>query len=346
MLTKKQISEIRNFLESSQNPLFFFDNDADGLCSFLILRRYLGRGKGFPVKSTPMSVDYFRKVKEFEPDCIFFLDQPEVSLEFFEEIQKLNLPVVMIDHHDVDRKKIPKFVNYYNPIFNKKKLSEPTTFLCHQIFKDQKDEWLAITGCISDRFIPNFYKNFLKNYSDLAVKSNDAFEIYYSSSIGKIAQILSAGLKNTTTNVISMMKFLINVKTPYDILVECNENSFFYKRFEEINKKYMDLINKTKSCEIFGKVFYFKYSGEMSMSADLANRLSYLNPDKIIVVAYVKGENVNLSIRGKNVKKKIVKILLETNGASGGGHIDAVGAKMSLSSLEDFVKKIKEEFND
>ena len=49
MLTNKQIEEIKEHLEKAQNPLFFYDNDADGLCSFLLLRRYLGRGKGVGV---------------------------------------------------------------------------------------------------------------------------------------------------------------------------------------------------------------------------------------------------------------------------------------------------------
>ena len=36
MLTKKQIEEIRTFAEKAENPLFFYDDDPDGLCSFLI----------------------------------------------------------------------------------------------------------------------------------------------------------------------------------------------------------------------------------------------------------------------------------------------------------------------
>ena len=46
MLTLLDIKEIKEHLESTQNPLFFYDNDADGLCSYLILRRYLGRQRG------------------------------------------------------------------------------------------------------------------------------------------------------------------------------------------------------------------------------------------------------------------------------------------------------------
>mgnify|MGYP000905709012 CR=1 FL=1 len=72
MLREKEISEIREHLERAQNPLFFFDNDSDGVCSFLILQRYLGRGKGVCIKSFP-SLDrrYLRKVYELNADYIF-----------------------------------------------------------------------------------------------------------------------------------------------------------------------------------------------------------------------------------------------------------------------------------
>ena len=77
MLTKKQVSEIKEHLEKAQNPLFLFDNDPDGLCSFLLLQRYIGRGKGIPIKSFPdLNVDYFRRIQEFEnSDYILFLLQ-------------------------------------------------------------------------------------------------------------------------------------------------------------------------------------------------------------------------------------------------------------------------------
>jgi len=49
MINKEEINEIKNQLESSQNPLFLFDNDADGLCSFLILKRCINRGHGVTI---------------------------------------------------------------------------------------------------------------------------------------------------------------------------------------------------------------------------------------------------------------------------------------------------------
>jgi len=84
MLTEKQVIEIKEHLEKAQNPLFFFDNDQDGLCSFLLLQRYIGRGKGIPVRSFPdLDASYFRKIGELNADYIFILDKNSKTVKFF-----------------------------------------------------------------------------------------------------------------------------------------------------------------------------------------------------------------------------------------------------------------------
>jgi len=88
MLTEKQVKEIRTHLEKAQNPLFFFDNDPDGLCSYLLLRRAYGKGKGIPVRSFPdLNVGYFRRIEELNSDYVFILDKPIVSEEFLKEAE-------------------------------------------------------------------------------------------------------------------------------------------------------------------------------------------------------------------------------------------------------------------
>ena len=72
MLTEKQVKEIHEHLEKAQNPIFFFDNDPDGLCSFLLLQRYIERGKGVAIKSFPsLDASYCRKVEELNADYVF-----------------------------------------------------------------------------------------------------------------------------------------------------------------------------------------------------------------------------------------------------------------------------------
>ncbi len=347
MLTKKQITEIREHLEKAQNPVFFFDNDGDGLCSFLLLQRYIQRGKGVVIKSFPaLKTDYFRRVNELNADYIFILDKPEVSEEFFKEVEQVNIPVVWIDHHEIDTKNIPEFVNYYNPVFNKSKTNEPVTALCYQITNKKEDLWIAIVGCISDAFVPEFYSDFKKNYPDLVIKSNDVLDIYYDSQIGKIGKILNCGLKDKTTNVIHMLKFLMKVKTPYEVLEENSKNYTMHKKFEEINKKYQKLMEKAKGvAKNSEKVLFFQYAGDLSISSDLANGLRHEFPEKYIVVAYVTGVKANISVRGKGVKKLVLKAIEGLENATGGGHEDAVGAKVKVEDLENFQKRLERLIN-
>jgi hypothetical protein len=56
---------------------------------------------------------------------------------------------------------------------------------------------------------------------------------------------------------------------------------FFRKKYYEIKKKYDSLLNKSKK-SLSGKVLFFDYSGDLSISADLSNRLSFLYPGFIL----------------------------------------------------------------
>jgi len=345
MLTEKQVREIREYLNDSQNPLFLFDNDQDGLCSFLLLQRYIGRGKVFPIKvSLELTKDYFRKVKELNADYIFILDQPEVSKDFFEEVEKVNIPIVWIDHHETDLTKIPKYVHYYNPLFNKEKSNEPVTALCYQVSNRKEDSWMGVVGCIADNFFPDFYNDFKKDYPELAVESKEPFKIFYSSEIGKISRIFGFAIKDRVSNAIQFFKFLMKVKSPYEILNESKFNKNFHMRFSEIEEKFNRIIDKAKR-ESFGNLIFFKYAGDTSMSADISNKLKFLFPEKAVVVVYTRGYKANVSARGKNIKKIILQGIEGLEGATGGGHEDAVGAQVKIKDLEEFEKRIKKVFS-
>lgn len=339
MLTKKQVNEIREHLEKAQNPLFFFDNDPDGLCSFLLLQRYIGRGRGVPIKSFPeMNKDYFRKVKELNADYIFILDKPVISPDFFSEAEQINIPIVWIDHHDV-QVEIPKFVNYYNPIYNKDKKSEPTTYLCYQVSQKKEDLWIAVVGCISDKFIPEFYSQFEKDFPDLIpkLKPKDAFDIFYNSEIGKIARIFSFALKDRITEVINMLRFLMKVNSPYKVFEENSKNYSMHKRFNQIDIKYQKLMEKAKELgNSPDKILFFQYGGDLSISSDLSNELMYRFQEKIIVVVYITGIKANISARGKKIKEVILKAIEGLDGARGGGHENAVGVQVNVGDLEKF----------
>lgn len=344
MLTKKQVNEIREILNNSTSPLFFFDNDPDGLCSFLLLQKYIKKGKGFPIKSFPdLNDTYIRKINELNPDCLFILDKPVISKDFFDKVHEINLPIVWIDHHEIDKKDVPDFVHYYNPLFNKKKTNEPVTALSFQINNDKNLMWLAVAGCVSDKFFPDFYDDFRKNYPDLAIDTEEAFDVLYNSQAGKIARIFSFALKDRTTNVINMIRFLMKANTPYEVLEDSPLNHTMHQRFEQIDSKYQRLLKKAIISEKkSGNVLFFQYGGELSISADLSNELIHRFPKKIIIVVYVSGIKANISLRGRGIRKILLESIKDLNGATGGGHEDASGATVRIEDLEKFKEKFEE----
>jgi len=342
MLTDKQIEEIRGHLERAQNPLFFFDNDNDGLMSFLLLRRFIGRGKGVAIRSFPdLNVSYYRRVKELNPDYIFILDKPIVSEEFFEKAKEDNIPVVWIDHHQTEQRDRGE-IGYYNPVYVDGN-NEPVSYLCYKISNVKEDLWLAIVGCVSDSFIPEFYDEFFKMYPDLGKKNpKSAFDLLYNSEIGKIARVLDFSLKDTTTHVVGMLKFMMNVNGPMDVLEENNKTRHIFERYNEINSRHQMLMEKARR-EVKGNLIYFQYGGNLSLSANLANQLSYEFPDKVIVVVYLNGDIANISLRGSNDIRSLTLSAIEgIEGATGGGHTNATGAKMVVDKLPEFKKRIEE----
>jgi single-stranded DNA-specific DHH superfamily exonuclease len=321
--------------------------------SFLLLRRFIDRGKGIAVKGAHnLSKTYYKRIRELKPDYIFILDIPAVEQEFLEIAEKEGLPVVWIDHHDVKiGAEVPlithSLFNYYNPYHNDK-TNEPVTYLCYKIINQKKDIWLAVIGCISDYYLPDFYNEFKKKYPELSKKDpKTPFDILYDSEIGRIARILDFSLKDTTTNVVNLMKFMMKIKSPMDILEENATTKQILKRYNDINLKYQNILKKARK-SIGNKMIYFQYGGDLSLSANLANQLSHEFPKKVIIVIYLSTDIANVSLRGRdiNIKKITLEAIKDIPGAVGGGHEHATGARMPVSNLPLFKKRIEELVNN
>jgi len=340
MLSLDQLKEIRGHLENSQNPLFFFDNDVDGLCSFLILRRSIGRGKGVAIKSYPeLSDEYLRKIDELNPDSIFILDKAEVSRKFIERVNEKNLPIIWIDHHET---KTPKeFVNktyYYNPF----PASEPTTYIAYKVYERKEDMWIAMIGCIGEVFMPEFAREFEKENPELFNSKLSAFEALHKTEIGKLVLMLNFGQMDTTTNVINLIKYLFKANNVYDILEENTYTKQLHKRYSELSEFYNKQIKKAE--ESFDKnspILFLSYSGETSMSSIIAGKLLFNHPDKLIVVAFTRPDKVNISIRGENAKKITQKVVERIKGLTGGGHEQATGMMVPIDKFEKFKEEIE-----
>lgn len=339
MISQKQIKQVGEFLEKAQNPLFFFDNDVDGLASFLLLRRFCNRGKGIAIKSFPdLSATYARKIDEFKPDYVFVLDKPLIEKGFREAIQQLGIPMIWIDHHP-----IPDYINenniyYFNPL-TESKMNEPVSYICYKITGKKEDEWIAMIGCLSDWFIPDFSENFIREYPELCSTIKNPAKALYETELGKIIKILSFALKDRTSNVVKMLKNLLSVKNPRELLdTTFPKIMLIHKRFNQINRRYEKILNKAKElAKNHRRLIFFQYGGDLSLSSEISNELIYFFPDRIVVVAYIKGTKANVSVRGvfMNVRELTTKAL-EGIESTSGGHEHACGATLQVEDLPRF----------
>ena len=340
MISQTQLQEIRDHLEASQNPLFFFDNDVDGLCAFLILRRAIERGKGVAIKSFPdLKEQYLRKVEELNPDAIFILDKAELSKEFAEGVEEKGIPMIWIDHHET---KTPKEIINKTFYYTSYPSSEPTTYIAQKVFNRKDDLWLGILGCIGDVYMPDFAEGFEKISPELFNSKLSAFDVLNSTEIGKMVQMLNFGLMDSITNVVQLIKYLFKAKNAYDILEENQYTKQFHKRYNQLNEFFNKQVKKAEeNFDEKSPLIFFSYSGNTSMSSEIANRLFYNHQDKLIVVAFKRPEKVNISIRGKNALEITKKAIEDIEGATGGGHVEATGAMVPIDEFEKFKKNIQ-----
>lgn len=337
MIAVKDLAHIRSLLEASTCPFFLYDNDADGLCSFILLRRWLARGEGCAVRSHP-DVDsrYAHQALAQGADLVVVLDRPFLSDGFLAALETHHIPVLWIDHHDVESThRTHPLVHAYNPVLGKKRSNEPITHWAYKLSKRKEDAWIALMGCIADHYLPSYHTQVKKLYPDVWKNVKKPFEGYYTTELGFLARMLGFGLKDAPSHVAYLEGFLLSCASPYELLTELQSSSSFAEKSRELSKRYAVLIERALTQPASHCVF-FEYGGEVSLSSELSNELSFRFPTSYIAVVYLKEGITNVSLRGKNVKSVLDKLLPQFPRASGGGHRDAVGLRLPFSELPQF----------
>ncbi len=336
MLTKEEISCIKDELENCKKPLFLFDDDADVVCSFLLLYRMKREGKGIMVKSRPFVDEKFaERTIEYDPDKIFILDLAEVKQEFIDMVKR---PVIWIDHHQLMQ--LEK-VKYFNPRKHKKDASYPTSAMAYDV--SQQDVWIAMTGCIGDWHIPHFKEEFCRTYPDLLDGSiTDPGKALFESKIGLLAKIINFIIKGPHSDTMKCVKVLSRIESPYEILnQETPQGKFIYKKFQAINNEYERLIQRVNATK--DTFLLFLYGDEkISFTGEISNELLYRYPNKIIIVGREKSGEIRMSLRSQHVPilPALEKSLKGLDGY-GGGHELACGACVKKEQFEEFIQALR-----
>lgn len=346
MISKEEIKTIQNILEKVQNPVYLFDDDPDGLCSFTLLYKHLQKGHGIIVKNSPevKSNIFGDKIDGYNPDCIIILDKPMVEEEFLDHF---NCPIIWIDHHEPQNPK-QKHVTYANPL-NHSKENTPTSRQVWEIVKKANPEnlWIATTGCVGDWFYPkDMIKELKKVYPSLIVKGKTAPECLFTEDIGIIVKTIYFNLKGKMSDVQTAFKVFTRIEEPDEIIKGSTpKGKLLKKQFDSINKEYvkikqnvLDLV--TDNLFVTGIIPQRKYS----FSSELSNEIFFMYPKKIIIVGRSSSGSTKGSIRTSydiNLPDIVHEAIVGLDGY-GGGHKQAVGFCVKDEDFDMFINKVKE----
>ena len=340
MLEEKYIQKIKEELDNCKKPLFFFDDDPDGLSSFLLLYRYKKEGRGIPLKAAPMLDEKFlRKAEEYLPDKVFILDVPIVEQDF---IDRIKVPIIWVDHHNPIKR---RNVVYFNPRLRDINDSVSITEICYNIVK--QDLWIAAVGAVGDWQLPPYIKDFSQKYPDLlSPEIKKPEEALFNSRLGKLIKIFSFILKGKISDVYKCMKILTRVEDPYEVLDQKTPRGrFVFKKSEGVEVVYNELLSEAMKKGVKDNVVLYVYEGKrMSFTKELSNELLYKFPDKLIVVGREKSGEVKLSLRSSKIfLPKLIEKSLEGVDGYGGGHEHACGACVKKNDFKRFMDNIKRE---
>jgi nanoRNase/pAp phosphatase (c-di-AMP/oligoRNAs hydrolase) len=152
-------------------------------------------------------------------------------------------------------------------------------------------------------------------------------------------------LKGQTSEVTRCVKILTRINSPEEILDQTtSQGKYLYHHYDNVNQKYEELIQSAKKKATKSKLLLFYYNeNKWSFTSDLANELMYMFPNKIILIARKKSEEMKCSLRSSSViSGALEKALVGINGY-GGGHPQACGAVIKEQDWDRFLKQFKEE---
>lgn len=340
MLTQTEVEKLRDALQTSSRPLFFFHDDPDGLASYIMCRRYVGEGRGLVIKAHPhITTAFLQKVLEIAPDKVFVLDIAMVDQEF---IDNCPVPVIWVDHHDLQQR--DKAI-YFNPRVREQNV--PVSVLIHQV--TQQDIWIATVGSIGDWYLPPFAKEFTAHYPDLlpaTVKTVE--EAIFATPLSTLIKAFSFVLKGRTSDVNKNIAVMTKIESPYEILrQESARGKLIHKQFEDIDTLYKDMLDKafTKINANEPLLVYTYVDDKLSLTKDLANELLYRYGNKVIVLGRERHGEIRCSLRspaGVNLKPALEKALIGIEGY-GGGHENACGAAVKKEDFPRFIENLRKE---
>ena len=342
----KAVDFLRN-IKSTDNVVVIFNNDGDGICSCILINKYLETKKNKPyIISQPMPTEknLIRKVQTTVPTKIIILD---IAIDQQQNVLK-NLAgmcdILVIDHHQISRDMNSDSIVHYNPRFEKPGIYKSTSYCAYKICSALHDTgeflWIAAVGMVSDYnldFSQDLVKESVKKYS---LKSDILYETHF----GRLADMISAAKAMKALMCEEMVWLFNSMKGPEDFSVKGSDK--LVESFKTIENEMMSIMaDAEQNSEKDGKILFYNIKSRYNLASPVSTKLSEKHLDKLVLVYEKTGNRIKVSGRNQAKKFDVGRILqTATRGlkASGGGHDAAGGATLETKDWEKFKERLEE----
>ena len=343
MLTKQEIQLLHKTITTSARPLVFFDDDADGLASYLLIQDTNAEAHGIRAARGPQLTHHFIGfVRRTHPDTVLIIDKPLVDEEFFRQV---TTPTLWLDHHDpqaYQQHKQHAHIQYLNPASNDSEDHRPTSYWIQQAL--QGPIWIAAAGVTAD-WDSSLLDAFRKEYPKLAPKTNDIQEALYDSKLGDIIRILNFCMKGSTQEIDECIQALTHIKTPQELLNATSTHAkHVQKHVKPILKEYHKQLEQASQGESKQGVYTYVFEDiQTSLVTNVANELNTKIEEDILIIGRDDGTRINFSMRSTHtpLNKMLEEALAHVEGY-GGGHENACGGSIRKDHWQEFLRHIQE----
>lgn len=328
---------VRSLIRNAKNPIIFFDDDADGIASFLLTQRVLGNTLYAPVKKRENIGEVLAKLADdLGADLTIMLDVAQIDDGFFSQPRE----IVWIDHHEpIERTDVV----HYNPKRDGED-APPTSVLVYELLGGP--EWIAAVGSVADYHVPPFIENVREQYPQLVPSFERVEDLIFSSPLGELSRLFEACVKGTVRDARSKLDMLRRITSPEELLEGTSlPGEHIRAAYLSDRERYDRFLAEALEQVTDEKLFVYRYAhGGRTFTAELGNELAYRMPERIIIVASEYAGAYRLSMRSQTIElpQLLERALIGIDGG-GGGHPHACGAHVATEDFERFLENLTRE---
>ena len=250
VVLEEDLQTILNNADQAKNPAVVFDDDGDGVCSFLQLHKFLEM-RGIDLKKwatlrtkRPVIKDKLSElISENHVDSLFVLDIVGAKERFFSDLN--GTKITWIDHHAMcdDNRDLPeRKLNYINPSL--RRLTKevpyfPTSAICYEAWR--QDAWIAAIGYLSDGALPMALLDLFHEYSYLLKDKSGNNYGYIESEFNLKLIIAKNKFQRPSEKTTSLLKFIREETLMGDLI---NIFNYVLKGTDSDVKKNIELLTK------------------------------------------------------------------------------------------------------